>query len=468
MDGQAYHLIINGRRVEGASKMDVLNPATEEVLASCPCADEAQLNDAVAAARAAFPGWSALSLDERRTAIAALADAIEADIDALSRLLTAEQGKPLAFAHAEIDRAVASMRAVLALSLDTRTLRETDAGRFLEQRRPLGVVAAITPWNFPVMMLTNKITSALFAGNTVVAKPAPTTPLTSLRIGEMAINCLPPGVLNIIADRNDLGGLLTNHPDVAKISFTGSTATGKKVMANAAETLKRVTLELGGNDAAIVLDDVDPVTTARSLFQGAMFNSGQVCVAIKRAYVPDVHYDTVCDELASLASAAVVDDGTKQGTQLGPVQNKAQYDRVRDLIADAAQSGTVIGGETPDRPGYFIRPAIVRDIDDNARIVREEQFGPVLPVLRYTDIDDVVERANSTSYGLGGSVWSSDPDRAMAVAQRVNSGVTWVNSVLVMDPDVPFGGARQSGIGVEMGQAGLEEFTQRHVIFVAK
>jgi acyl-CoA reductase-like NAD-dependent aldehyde dehydrogenase len=435
-------------------------------IADCPRADEAQLQAAVAAAKGAFPGWSALPIDQRRAALVGVADEMEARLEELSRLLTAEQGKPLDKAMEEIGGSAFILRALASLDLPERTVQEDAGGRFVEQRYPLGVVAAITPWNFPISLLMVKAPPALLAGNTLVAKPAPTTPLTSLRIAEIFNRHLPAGVFNMIVDANDLGGVLTAHPDVAKISFTGSTATGRKVMASVSSLLKRITLELGGNDAAIVLDDVDPKATAKSLFEGAMVNSGQVCLAIKRAYVHDSQYDAICDELAELARIAVVDEGTQQGAQYGPLQNKAQYDKVRQMIDEAAQMGTVIGGETIDRPGYFIRPAIVRDIADDASIVRDEQFGPVLPVLRYTDLDDAIARANDTEQGLGGTVWGADKARALAVAGRMQTGMVWINSHMNINPFIAMGGAKQSGMGQELGQSGLEEFTQRRLVFV--
>jgi acyl-CoA reductase-like NAD-dependent aldehyde dehydrogenase len=302
-----------------------------------------------------------------------------------------------------------------------------------------------------------------------VAKPAPTTPLTTLRFGELCARILPPGVVNVIVDQNDLGPALTGHPDVAKVAFTGSTATGKKVMASAAGTLKRLTLELGGNDAAIVLDDVDSKEVAPKIFAGATLNSGQVCFAIKRLYVHDSVYDAFCDELGKLARETVVGDGLEPGTQMGPIQNEAQFEKVKGYIEDGRQNGTIVaGGEVVEREGFFIRPTIVRDIPDDARLVREEQFGPVLPVLRYSDIDAVIARANDTEFGLGGSVWSSDRDRAFGVAARINSGTVWVNKHLDVGLDTPFAGAKQSGIGAEMGQEGLEEFTQATIINMAK
>jgi acyl-CoA reductase-like NAD-dependent aldehyde dehydrogenase len=335
----------------------------------------------------------------------------------------------------------------------------------VEHRTPLGVCAAITPWNFPIILLANKLGPCLVMGNTMVAKPAPTTPLTTLLLGEVAASILPPGVFNVVCDQNELGPLITGHPDIAKVAFTGSTATGKKVMASAADSVKRVTLELGGNDAAIVLDDVPARIAAQKVYAGAMANAGQICVAIKRAYVPSAIYAEFCEEIATLAGQAVLDDGSKQGATIGPVQNRAQYEKVRGLIEDAKSRGTIIaGGEIPDRKGFFIPPTVVADLDEDAPLVREEQFGPVLPVLKYDDIDDVIARANDSPYGLGGTVWGADQSRAMAVARRIDAGTVWVNQHLAIDPNIPFRGSKQSGLGTEHGLAGLMEYTQAHII----
>lgn len=339
----------------------------------------------------------------------------------------------------------------------------------IRQRKALGVVAAITPWNLPILLLIIKVAPALLAGNTIVVKPAPTTPLTTLKFGELCSRILPAGVVNIIVDQNDLGAALTGHSDIAKVSFTGSTATGKKVMINAAGTLKRLSLELGGNDAAIVLEDVDPKEVAPKIFAAATFISGQVCIGIKRLYVHDSIYDTFCDELGRLARETVVGDGLEPGTQMGPIQNKAQFEKVKGYLDDAWQHGKIVaGGNVLERDGYFVEPTIVRDISDNARLVREEQFGPVLPVLRYSGLNDVISRVNDSEFGLGGSVWSSNRDRAFEVATRINSGTVWVNKHLDTGPDIPHAGAKQSGIGVEQGREGLEEFTQATIINIAK
>jgi acyl-CoA reductase-like NAD-dependent aldehyde dehydrogenase len=395
-DAMAYKMLINGKLVDGAKTLDVFNPATGGVLAVCPRADQAQLNEAVAAAKAAFPAWSALSFGERRKKLDAIADALEARATEFARLLTQEQGKPIAQATGEVMGAVAGMRYFAAAEVETSIIRETERERILEQRTPLGVVGAIMPWNFPVLLMVMKTGPALITGNTIVAKPAPTTPLTSLLFAEMVADMLPPGVLNIIVDANDLGAVMTKHKDIAKVSFTGSTVTGKKVMESVASSLKRLTLELGGNDAAIVLGDVDKI------FDAATSSAGQICLATKRVYAHSSIYEELCGELARLADEAAVDDGLKQGTAIGRLQNKMQYEKVKGFLEDARANGKVIaGGGALEREGYFIAPTIVRDIPDSARLVREEQFGPVLPVLSFEDVDDAIARANDTDYGLG-------------------------------------------------------------------
>ena len=464
-----YSLLINGKLLDGVSTFDVINPATEEVLAACPRADLNQLNQAVAAAKAAYPAWSARSIEERRALLVKLADELDKHSAEIARILTQEQGKPLFLANYELGGSLAMIRAFIAMDLPVKVLKETNDTRIVMQRTPLGVVAAITPWNFPLILLMMKVAPALLAGNTMVIKPAPTTPLSTLRFGELCARILPAGVVNIITDQNDLGGALTGHPDIAKVAFTGSTATGRKVMASVASSLKRLTLELGGNDAAIVLDDVDPKAIAPRIFAGAMVNTGQVCLAIKRVYAHDSIYDALCTELAKLADAAVIGDGLDPNTQYGPLQNKVQFEKVKGYVEEARTRGKIIAGGTPHKgKGFFVRPTIVRDIPEDSRLVQEEQFGPVLPVLRYSDINDAVARTNSTEYGLGATVWSSNPERAYEVALKIDSGQVWINKHLDLPPDVPFGGAKQSGFGSEMGQEGLEEFTQAKVINMAR
>ncbi|RJG24714.1 aldehyde dehydrogenase family protein [Massilia cavernae] len=465
---KAYKLLINGRLVDGAATMPVINPATGEPFVDAPRADIGQLNEAVAAAKSAFPEWSKRPITERRELLIALSNALEERVPEFAALLTREQGKPLAQATMECMGCVFVIRGMASFDLSPKVLREDESMRAIEYRSPLGVVAAITPWNFPLILLINKVAPALLAGNTLVIKPAPTTPLTTLLLGEIFASLFPRGVINVIADQNDLGAALTHHPDIAKIAFTGSTATGRKVMSAAAGTIKRVTLELGGNDAALVLEDADLQETARKVFDGAMLNAGQICIAIKRVYVHESMYDAFCDELARLANDLVVGDGSELATQLGPIQNKAQYEKLQQLLDDARENGTVIaGGNVLSRPGYFIAPTIVRDVDDDALIVREEQFGPILPVLKYTDINGAIERINNSEYGLGGTVWGRDVSKAASIAERVNSGTVWVNKHMDIAADLPFRGAKQSGLGAELGLAGLEEYTQARVINVA-
>ena len=464
-----FKLLINGRLVPGASSIDVLNPATEDVVAACPTASEAQLNEAVAAAKAAFPAWSKRPLSERAELLNKLADAMMARHEEFARLLTQEQGKPLPMAMWEVGGTAAGLKYFASLTLDDKVIKDDAETKIILQHAPLGVVAAITPWNFPLILLSIKVGPGLLAGNTMICKPAPTTPLTTLLFGELCAEIFPPGVINVIADKNDLGGAITAHPDIAKVAFTGSTATGKKVMASAASSLKRITLELGGNDAAIVLEGVDPKEVAPKIFGGATMNSGQVCLAIKRVYAPESMYDELCDELAKLAKEAVIGDGLEQGTQLGPIQNKMQFEKVKEYIEVGRKDGKIIaGGEAYEGKGYFIAPTIVRDISHDSRLVKEEQFGPVLPVLSYTNLDDAIAKANDSEYGLGGTVWTNDLDRGQAVASQIMSGTIWVNKHLDLPFDVPFGGAKQSGLGVEYGQEGLEEFTQQKTINMAK
>lgn len=464
-----FKLLIDGRLVDGDQTMEVINPANEEVLAVCPRASKAQLDQAVAAAKAAFPAWSATPIDERRKALVAIADVIQANAAELGRILTQEQGKPLQDAVGEAYGASAFFRYFASLDLPAKVIEDSADKRVELRRRPLGVVGAIVPWNFPLILMAFKVPAALLAGNTLVLKPAATTPLSTLRVAELIKDLLPAGVLNVIADANDLGGEITKHPDIRKVSFTGSTETGRKVMAGAAEALKRITLELGGNDAGIVLGDVNPAETAPKIFGAAFQNAGQVCIAMKRVYIHESIYDAMADELAKLAEAAVVGDGLEQGTQIGPLQNKTQYEKVLAYIEEGRKDGKIIaGGAAPEGKGYFIRPTIVRDIEDGSRLVDEEQFGPVLPLIKYSDPEDALSRANASNYGLGGSIWSNDLDRAYELATRMDTGTVWINKHADLAPNVPFAGAKMSGLGTELGEEGLAEFTQSHVINMAK
>lgn len=464
-----YKLLIGGRLVDGDMTMDVINPATGAPFCTVPRASAAQADAAIAAAKAAVPGWSALPWADRQARLIALADAIAARKDEIARALTMEQGKPLAEAQGELAWTDGYLRHYATLDLPDRVIQDNEAGYIAVKHRPLGVVVGIIAWNFPLLVACWKIGPAVLAGNAIVLKPAPTTPVCALILGEICAEVFPAGVVNVITDANDLGPHLTAHPDVAKVGFTGSTATGKRIAASGADTLKRVTLELGGNDPAIVLEDVDVRETAQAIFGNAFLNNGQVCLAVKRAYVHADIYDAMCAELARLAEAAVVDDGLQQGTQIGPIQNAMQFEKVKGFLESARAEGTVVaGGEVMERAGYFIRPTIVRDVTDGDRIVDEEQFGPILPVIKFDDVEDVIARANASEYGLGGSVWSKDVGRAADIAARIESGQVWVNQHIAIGPHIPMAGFKNSGLGVEQSVEGLAEYTQTQVVNIKR
>jgi len=461
-----FKLLIDGKLVDGASRLPVVNPATEEIVAEASRADAAQLEQAVSAARIAQAGWGRLSYAERRGYLERLADRIEERGSEVARLITLEQGKPLSEAQGEVRLTLSAIRWCAAQVLEPEILRETGGERVSDERFPLGVVGVITPWNFPFMLSAQKVAPALITGNAAILKPAPTTPLSSLLLGELAADILPPGVFQVLVDDNDLGPLMTSHPGVDMISFTGSIPTGKRVMASGSATLKRVSLELGGNDAALILDDADVAEIGPKVFGATMRNAGQVCIAVKRVYAPRPMVDPLCDIFAQLADEMIVGDGLEQGTQMGPVQNKAQYEKVTALIEETREIGTLVaGGRPPEGPGYFVRPTVFRDLPPDARLIREEQFGPVIPVIAYDDVEEALAEINGTEFGLGGSVWSSDTRRAREIASRVESGTVWINRHMGLAPDVPFGGAKQTGLGRQHGIEGLREYTQGRVVF---
>jgi acyl-CoA reductase-like NAD-dependent aldehyde dehydrogenase len=461
-----YTMTINGQGVTSVATMAVVNPATEEVIAEIPDAEKKQLDAAVAAAKAAFPAWSARPISERQALVFAIGDRLLRHKADLSRLFTAEQGRPIGGAEWEVDVCAQWCQAVSQFSLPVDVVEDSDIRRVEIHHRPIGVVGAITPWNAPLLMAIWKMAPALVAGNTVVLKPSPYTPLSTLKLGEMLRDILPAGVVNIVTGGNDLGQWITDHPEIGKVSFTGSTATGKRVMESAARTLKRVTLELGGNDAAIVLPDVDPKAIAPQLFWGAFFNSAQVCVAIKRLYVHADIYDAVAHELVEFAKTVKIGDGSQQGSDLGPVQNRMQFEKVKNLLDDARAKGQkfLLGGDVSEGPGYFIPISIVDNPPEESRVVTEEAFGPVLPLLKYDDIEDVIRRANDSDSGLGGSIWTNDLDQARAIGARLETGTVWINEMFAFLPNAPFGGHKQSGIGVEHGMQGLLEFTNTQTI----
>ncbi|MGX5360107.1 aldehyde dehydrogenase family protein [Kocuria sp. KH4] len=447
----------------------LLDPATGEVVGRAPEHTVAELDAAVAAARAAQPGWAARGHAERSALLVAAAEAVEASAEALAELLSREQGKPLngAGARFEVGACAAWLRATAALPLEPEVLVDEDGTHAELHYRPLGVVGAIGPWNWPMMIHTWQIAPSLRMGNTVVVKPSGYTPLSVLALVQVINQVLPAGVLQVVTGAREIGESLVAHPGVDKIMFTGSTPAGKAIIRNSADTVKRLTMELGGNDAGIVLPDVDPAAIAETLFWGAFLNTGQTCAALKRLYVhADVH-DAVCEALTAVAAAMPMGVGLDENNVLGPLQNQAQYDVVADLVEHArAGGGRVLIGGNPekDRPGYFYPTTLVADLDNDNPLVAEEQFGPALPIVRYTDVEEAITMANALEVGLGASVWSGDPARAREVAARLEAGTVWINKHGNVDPRIPFGGAKQSGYGLEFGVEGLKHLGAPQVI----
>lgn len=465
-----FSMTINGEAVFTKNTLPVINPANEEVIAQVPHSDQNHLNSAVNAARNAFPAWSALSYEERVAKLEEFADAFYQHRDELARLFTLEMGRPLEGSLQEIIGASATCKAIAKLRLPREILEETENHYVERSYTPLGVAGLIVPWNFPVTLAIWKIAPALLTGNTIIVRPSPNTPLTALILGEIAREIFPAGVFNVITGGNELGAWMTEHPEIDKISFTGSTVTGKKVMQGASVNLKRVTLELGGNDAAIVLEDADPKEVAEPLFWAAFRNTAQICIATKRLYVHEKIYDELLEELVNYAKTVKVGDGMEPESMIGPIQNKMQYDKVKDLIEDVKRSGAniVCGGEVEEKPGYFIPVTIVDNPAEDSRVVVEEAFGPVLPVLKYHDYDEVIQRANDSIYGLAGSVWGKNLELAKSIANRLETGTVWINEAHILTPQFPFGGHKQSGIGVEHSRDGLAEYTNTKVVMVKK
>ncbi|WP_448953859.1 aldehyde dehydrogenase family protein [Labrys neptuniae] len=453
---------------EGAT-FEVRNPANGDLVGQVANMGAAELDAAVARAKAAFPAWSAQGDAALQQACRAVCAEIADHSEELARLITLEQGKPLngLGSRWEMGGTLAWARYTSELSLSPRLLQDDSQGRVALHRRPLGVVGSITPWNFPVMIAIWHLMPALRTGNTVVIKPSPHTPLATARLVEIINKVLPEGVLNLVTgdDRGfNLGGAMAAHADIRKIVFTGSCATGQKVMRSAADTMKRLTLELGGNDAGIVLPDADPAAIAEGLFWGAFLNNGQTCAAMKRLYVHASIHDAVCDALTAYARTVPVGDGLDEASRLGPVQNRMQFDKLCRLVADAGQRGRVLLGGAPAE-GLFFRPTLIAGLTNGDALVDEEQFGPALPIIRYDSVDEAIALANDSPDGLGGSVWSADIAAAREVAARLECGSVWLNKHGAIQPNAPFGGRKASGLGVEFAEEGLNEYTDIQVIF---
>ncbi|MGY1682553.1 aldehyde dehydrogenase family protein [Geodermatophilus sp. SYSU D01176] len=448
---------------------EVLDPATGEVVGRVAFGTPEDLDRAVAAARAAQPAWAARTDAERIDLLLRAAEAVEAAAEPLAELLSREQGKPLNGPNArfEVGACAAWLRATAATELPGGPVFDDGDTRAELHYRPVGVVGAIGPWNWPMMITIWQVAPALRMGNTVVVKPSEYTPLSVLALVEVLNGVLPADVLTAVAGEGDVGARLSGHAGVAKLMFTGSTATGQAIIRSSADTVKRLTLELGGNDAGIVLPDVDPRAIAEGLFWGAFINTGQTCAALKRLYVHTDVYDEVCAALADVARAMPMGRGLDEQNVLGPLQNRAQYEIVARLVDAARDAGaTILVGGDPDAdaPGFFYPATLVADVDDDNPLVAEEQFGPALPIVRYDDVDQAVAMANRLDVGLGASVWSSDRAAARAVAARLEAGTVWINSHGGVHPMIPFGGVKKSGYGLEFGVEGLKAVAVPQVI----
>jgi acyl-CoA reductase-like NAD-dependent aldehyde dehydrogenase len=448
---------------------EILDPATGEVFGRAPVRSVADLDAAVARARAAQHAWGARADQDRVDLLLRAADAVEAAAEPLAQLLSREQGKPLNGPNArfEVGACAAWLRATAATQLPGETVVD-DADTHAELHyRPVGVVGAIGPWNWPMMITIWQVAPALRMGNTVVVKPSEYTPLSVLALVEVLNSVLPEDVVTAVAGDREVGARLSSHPDVDKLMFTGSTATGQAIIKSSADTVKRLTLELGGNDAGIVLPDVDPTAIAEGLFWGAFINTGQTCAALKRLYVHADVYDDVCAALVEVAQAMPMGRGLDEQNVLGPLQNRAQYDIVARLVDAArnAEARVLVGGDPdPEAPGNFYPTTLVADIDNNNPLVAQEQFGPALPIIRYQDLDQAVTMANALDVGLGASVWGNDREAARAVAARLEAGTVWINAHGGVHPMIPFGGVKKSGYGLEFGVEGLKAVSVPQVI----
>jgi len=470
-----YFNYIDGKAVHGGlPTIAVDNPATGEVFAQAPSASSAQLDDAVTAARNALTGWTLIGEGARKKYMMKVAaELMKPEIFLLlGKVLCMEQGKPLASAVGEVLGAAKWIQATNTYSVPPpETVLEDKKMKVVQHMRPVGVVAAICPWNYPVLLAMWKIAPAMVCGCTMVLKPSPSTPLATTLLGKILADVLPRGVVNTLAGGNELGQWMTTHAGFDKISFTGSVPTGKAIQKSAAGTLKRLTLELGGNDAAIVMPGTDVDAIAPQLFEGAFGNSGQVCAAIKRLYVHDDDHDALVAAMKKEAAKTNTGNGMSARTTHGPLANAMQLSIVEKLVDDAKKRGATIetgGHRVGPAAGYAYAPTLITNVDDSFNIVSQEQFGPALPILKYSDVNDAVNRANDCSVGLGGSVWGNDADAAAVVAAVLQSGTAWVNSHKVMHPAAPFGGFKQSGIGRENGQSGLLAFLEAQTFNVAK
>lgn len=469
----AYALTINGKTVsKDLETCPVYNPANNEIIAQAPLITRELFEETVAGAKQAFKSWSNLSWDERQVYVNKMVDAIEAHTDELAEILTREQGHVfLTVAKPGIGAINWWMREYAKRRLEVKVVEENDERRVEVHHVPFGVVGLITPWNFPWGLSMWQVSQILMTGNTLILKPSRNTPLTLLRMGEIVNTVLPPGVLSVIAGPAECGDWMTEHPVIRKLSFTGSFEVGQRVAMKCAEGIKRYTLELGGNDPCIVLPDADLDTAVPHIAAMSLGNTGQWCIAAKRIYVHESIFDKFVAKYVDLVKTFKVGDGMDPDTVLGPINNRTQYNKIVDLIDDIKKNGyeIALGGNVDHSlKGNFIPVTVVKNPPSNSRVVREEQFGPVVPILSYKTVEEAIAQANDTEFGLSSSVFGRDTEKCIAVAKQLEAGSVWINSEQYHSIDVPFGGVKLSGFGVENGMIGLEDFCESKTYVIAK
>ncbi|MEM8887691.1 MAG: aldehyde dehydrogenase family protein [Bacteroidota bacterium] len=467
-----YSFMINGEAVSASQHFEVKNPATGDSLGHAPISSKEQVDAAVAAAKAAQPAWAAKSDEERKSILMQVSKVLEENSEYLAKWITEEQGKPMAGPGSmfEMQACVGWTQVPASLDLPVEVVFEDETRRDEMHRKPIGVIGAIAPWNWPLMIAIWQIVPSLRTGNTVVLKPSEYTTLGTLEMIRLMNTVLPAGVLNSVSGDGKVGAYLVENKDVDKIMFTGSERTARKIIKASEGNMARLTLECGGNDPAIVLPGTDIQSKAGDLFWGSFINMGQTCACAKRLYVHEDDYDQVVGALDAVAGQMPMGNGMEEGIVLGPVQNKMQFDKVNDLVEDAKANGASVirGGSPMEGPGYFYPITLIGDVDNGSRIVDEEQFGPVLPIIKYKTVEEAIQKANDTRTGLGGSVWGDDLSEAAKVASRIESGTVWINQHGAIHPMVPFGGVKDSGYGVEFGVEGLKGVTQPQIISIKK
>ncbi|OQD66197.1 hypothetical protein PENPOL_c005G02697 [Penicillium polonicum] len=462
--------IINSERRSGDS-VTVTNPRTNEALCEVAVGRETDLNDAVEAARVSFESWKLLSVEERQKYLLKLADELEHRRDEIHPTLAGETGKSNFLANMEIDNTLEFIRFNASQSLPDKVDYETETFKIVSTHHPIGVVGAICPWNFPLVLAACKIAAALVMGNSIIVKPSPFTPCATLKFAELAASVLPRGLVQALNGDSEIARLITIHPGIDKISFTGSIPTGKKVAENAAKTLKRVTLELGGDDASVVCPDVDVKAVAAKVAAGSFFHSGQMCVATKRVYVHESIFQEFRDTFVETVKNIKIDPSDAQSPMFSPIQNGVKYKVVKDLIADCKENNYTLlcgGNANDEQPGLFIAPVVVDRPPDDSRIVELEQFGPIIPLMTWSTEDEVIPRINRTCTGLGACVWANDVGTAERIARKIEVGTVWINSAEAPNPYGYCSGWKQSGIGGEWGNQGLLSYSHTQIIQLCK